>query len=140
MAGVNKIILVGNLGRDPEFRELENDNALCKFSVATMRQWKDRDGNKQQHTEWHNIITWGKQAQNCHRYLTKGKQVYVEGRMERQEYKDKDGRPQYYHQVQAYMVQFLGGRGDAPHTDALAGAGQRTALVKDGGMEAALPF
>ena len=136
MAGVNKIILVGNLGKDPEFKELEGDNAMCKFSVATPRRWTDRQGNKQERTDWHNIVTWGKQAHNCFRYLAKGKLVYVEGRMERKEYKDKDGRPQYFHQVQAYKVQFLGGKADddAPRTTG------RTALVRDGGIEEELPF
>ena len=140
MAGVNKVILVGNLGQDPEFKQLEDNNALCKFSVATARHWTDKQGNKQEATDWHNIITWGKQAHNCARYLTKGKQVYVEGRMERREYNDKDGHKKYHHQVQAYMVQFLGGKGDAPHTEALAEVGQRTAIVRDGNVEEELPF
>lgn len=135
MASVNKVILVGNLGQDPELKQLDGDNALCKFSVATTRKWKNKQGEQQEKTDWHNVITWGRQAHNCAQYLTKGKQVYVEGRMERRDYTDKDGVNKPFFQVQAHMVQFLGGR-----SESVVATAPRTALVTDGSMEEELPF
>lgn len=134
---VNKVILVGNLGRDPELKTLDNDNAVCKFSVATSRKWTDRKGQKQEHVDWHEVVTWGKQAHNCAKYLSKGKQVYVEGRTERQEYLGEDGKKRYSHKVQAYTVQFLQG-GHTP--EAASPMPTRTALVRDGSLEEELPF
>ena len=136
MASVNKVILVGNLGQDPELKQLDNDNHMCKFSVATTRKWKNKQGEPQEKVDWHQVITWGKQALNCAQYLSKGKQVYVEGRTERRDYTDKDGVNKPFFQVQAYMVQFLGSN----RSESDVATAPRTALVKDGSMEEELPF
>ena len=79
---VNKVILVGNLGRDPEVRSTPSGQSVAEFSLATSRKWKDRDGNRQEQTEWHRVVCWGRQAEVAGQYLTKGKQIYVEGRIQ----------------------------------------------------------
>ena len=91
MGSVNKVILVGNLGRDAELRYTPGGAAVSKFSVATTEVWNDKAGQRQERTEWHNIDLWGKQAETLSEYLVKGKQVYVEGRLQTDEYTDKDG-------------------------------------------------
>ncbi len=95
---VNKVILVGNLGRDPEVRSLPNGNPVASFSVATSRRFKDRDGNRQEQTEWHNVVCYGRQAEIAGQYLTKGKQVFVEGRIQTRSWDDKStGEKKYKH-------------------------------------------
>jgi len=115
---VNKVILVGNLGRDPELRHLPSGQAKTNFTVATTENFTDRSGQKQERTEWHNIITWGKLAEICGQYLKKGRQVYVEGRISTRSYEAKDGGgKRYVTEIVAQTVQFLGGRagvGDEP--------------------------
>ena len=92
MAGsVNKAILIGNLGRDPELKTTPGGQAVARFSLATTETWKDQAGEKQSKTEWHNVVVWGKQAEIAEKYLRKGKQVYVEGRIQYREYVGKDG-------------------------------------------------
>ncbi|HVN64659.1 MAG TPA: single-stranded DNA-binding protein, partial [Candidatus Binataceae bacterium] len=91
MASVNKVILIGNLGRDPEVRYLPSGQAAASFSVATTEVYNDRQGQKQERTEWHNVVVYGKQAENCGQYLKKGRQVYIEGRITYREYEAKDG-------------------------------------------------
>jgi single-strand DNA-binding protein len=88
---LNKVILIGNLGRDPELKMTPNGQALARFSVATTETWKGQDGNKQSKTEWHNIVVWGKQAEIAEKYLRKGKQVMIEGRIQYREYTDQAG-------------------------------------------------
>ncbi len=112
MIGVNKVILVGSLGGDPEFKQANGHSALCKFSVATNRKWKTPEGELKEHTEWHNVVLWGKAAENCSKYLHKGSKVYVEGRMERKEYMGKNGDKRFWVQVQAYMVNYLDSKMD----------------------------
>lgn len=107
MIGINKAILVGNLGADPDFKEANGHNALCKFSVATSRRYTTRDGEQKEHTEWHKVAVWGKHAENCNKYLSKGSKVYVEGRMETREYNNKDGEKRYWHEINAFVVTFL---------------------------------
>ncbi len=107
--GVNKVIVVGNLGRDPELKSLPNGNLVCEFSVATSEQWT-KDGNKQERTEWHNIKVWGKLAEVCAKYLSKGRQAYVEGKLQTRSW-EKDGVKQYRTEIVASEVQFLGGKG-----------------------------
>src|SRR5215470_7748818 len=87
-AVVNKAIIVGNLGRDPEVRFTPSGRAVAKFSVATTERWTDQQGQRQEKTEWHNIVVWGKQAETCGQYLSKGRQVYVEGRIATRNYDD----------------------------------------------------
>src|ERR1044072_3197200 len=108
---VNKAILVGNIGKDPEVRFTGSGKAVCKFSLATSSTWNDNDGNKQERTEWHNIIVWGKQGENCGQYLAKGRQAYIEGSIRTRSYDDKTGQKRYVTEIIAQRVRFLGGGG-----------------------------
>jgi single-strand DNA-binding protein len=112
MAGVNKVILIGNLGRDPELRYTKSGQAVANFSVATSERFTDREGVQQERTEWHRIVAWGKTAELCAQYLSKGRQTYIEGRLQTREYEDKDGIKRYTTEVVAQNVTFLGGRGE----------------------------
>jgi single-strand DNA-binding protein len=108
-SGVNKVILVGNLGRDPEVRYTPGGQAVANFTIATNEAWTDKSGQKQERTEWHRIVVWGKQAELCGEYLTKGRQVYVEGRLQTREWTNKEGAKQYTTEVVANQVVFLSG-------------------------------
>ncbi len=110
MAGVNKVILVGNLGADPEMRYTAGGTAVCKFSLATSRRFTGKDGQKQEKTEWHRIVVWGKLGEICGQYLAKGKQVVIEGRIEYGSY-EKDGVKHYTTDIVAENMQMLGGPG-----------------------------
>ena len=123
MASVNKVILVGNLGRDPELRYIQSGQAVANFSLATSDRWRDKEGNNQERTEWHRIVVWGKSAENCAQYLQKGRSVYVEGRLQTQEWEDKEGIKRKTTEVVAQTVQFLGGRGGAGGTGGESGGG-----------------
>jgi single-strand DNA-binding protein len=109
MASVNKVILVGNLGRDPEVRFMPNGEAVCNFSIATTDSWKDKAGAKQERTEWHNIVMYRKLAEIAGEYLKKGRPVYVEGRLQTRKW-DKDGVTRYTTEIIADQMQMLGGR------------------------------
>jgi single-strand DNA-binding protein len=111
MASVNKVIIVGNLGKDPEVRYTPSGRAVAKFPVATTDSWTDQENSRQERTEWHNIVVWGKQAENCGQYLSKGRQVYLEGAIRSRSYDDKDGNKRYITEIVAQRVQFLGGGG-----------------------------
>src|SRR5262245_29485072 len=111
MGSVNKVILVGNLGRDAELRYTPGGAAVAKFSVATTEVWNDKGGQRQERTEWHNIDLWGKQAESLSEYLVKGKQVYVEGRLQTDEYTDKEGNKRKSTRVRCDRVVLLGGGG-----------------------------
>ncbi len=113
MASVNKVILVGNLGRDPELRYIQSGQAVANFTLATNDRWRDKEGNNQERTEWHRIVVWGKSAENCAQFLQKGRSVYVEGRLQTREWEDKEGNKRQTTEVVAQTVQFLGGRGGA---------------------------
>ena len=108
MASVNKAIIIGNLGADPELRHTAGGSAVCNLRVATTETWKDRDGNKQEKTEWHRIVVWGNQAEACGKYLSKGRQVYVEGSLDTREWQDKDGNRRTTTEIKARQVVFLG--------------------------------
>ncbi len=112
MAGINKVILIGNLGKDPELRYTPSGTAVASFSLATSEKWKDRDGNMQDKTEWHNIVVWGRQAEIAKEYLSKGRQVYIEGRIQTRSWDDKDGNKRYTTEIIAQRLNFLGSRGD----------------------------
>ncbi len=105
---VNKVILVGRLGQDPELKSTPSGMSVCNFSIATSENWVDRSGQKQERTEWHRIVVWGKLAENCGQYLKKGRQVYVEGYLQTRSWEDKDGQKRYTTEVVARIVQFLG--------------------------------
>lgn len=117
---VNKVILVGRLGQNPEVRYTPSGAAVANFSIATHESWMDKSGQKQERTEWHKIVVWGKQAENCAQYLAKGRQAYVEGRLQTRQWQDKDGQTKYTTEVQAQTIQFLG---SSPGAGASMGAG-----------------
>ena len=110
-SGVNKVILVGNLGNDPELRSTPSGASVCEFRVATNESWTDRNGQRQDRTEWHRVVVWGKRAEICSKYLSKGRQVYLEGRLRTRSWEDKDGNKRYTTEIIANDVQFLGGGG-----------------------------
>lgn len=105
---VNKVILIGRLGQNPEIRFTPSGAAVANFSVATNETWLDKAGQKQERTEWHRVVVWGKLAELCGQYLSKGRQAYVEGRMQTRQWQDKDGQTKYTTEVQAQTIQFLG--------------------------------
>lgn len=112
MAGINKVILIGNLGRDPEMRYTQGGTAVCTLNIATTRSFTKNE-ERVEETEWHRVVVWAKQAEFCNQYLSKGRQVYVEGRLQTRSYDDKDGIKRYSTEVVADTVQFLGGRGES---------------------------
>ena len=112
MAGINKVILIGNLGADPELRYTSGGQAVADLRLATSRRFTGRDGAQQEDTQWHRVVVWGKQAEHCKEYLSKGRQVYVEGRLQTRSWEDRDGNKRWTTEVVAQTVQFLsGGRG-----------------------------
>lgn len=121
---VNKVILVGRLGQTPEVRYTPSGAAVGNFSIATNESWMDKANQKQERTEWHKIVVWGKTAENCSQFLAKGRQVYVEGRLQTRQWQDKDGQTKYTTEVVAQTVQFLGGNQGAG-AGANAGGGDR---------------
>jgi len=111
MAGINKVILIGNLGGDPEVRYTPSGDAVANFNIATSEEWKDKDtGEKKERTEWHRIVAWRRLGEICGEYLSKGRQVYVEGRIQTNAWEDKEGNKRYTTEIVANTVQFLGGR------------------------------
>ncbi len=122
MSGVNKAILLGNLGKDPEIRNLESGAKVATFSLATNRSYKTQDGRKIEETEWHNIVLWGPQADLAEKFLTKGKQVFIEGRIRTRQWDDKEGVKRYTTEIVGENITFLGGGRDQrddppPHTE-----------------------
>lgn len=110
---INRVILIGRLGRDPETKSTPSGTSLTKFSIATDEKFTDRDGNRQERTEWHNIITWGKLADICGQYLRKGKLVYIEGSLRTDSWEDKEsGKKMYRTEIVASEMRMLGGRGE----------------------------
>ena len=110
MASVNKVIILGNLGRDPEARYTQGGTAVCQLNVATTRTYTNKQNDRVEETEWHRVVVWGKQAEACSTYLAKGRQVYIEGRLQTRSYEDNDGVKRYATEVVADVVQFIGGR------------------------------
>jgi single-strand DNA-binding protein len=116
MAGVNKVILVGNLGKDPEVRHLEGGNSVANFTLATNEYYKDKQGNRVERTEWHNISAWRGLAELAEKYLKKGTQVYVEGKLRTRQYQDKDQQTRYITEIIAEEISLLGGRPGGSNT------------------------
>ncbi|EDZ64935.1 single-strand binding protein [beta proteobacterium KB13] len=114
MPSVNKVILMGNLGRDPEVRFMPNGDAVCNFSIATTDSWKDKAGERQEKTEWHNIVMYRRLAEIAGEYLKKGRPVYLEGRLQTRKWQTKEGQDRYTTEVIADSMQMLGGRDGAP--------------------------
>ena len=142
MAGVNKAILIGNLGRDPELRYTQNGQAVVNFTLATSESWNDKaSGEKVERTEWHRIVVWGKLGELCAQYLTKGRSVYVEGRIQTREWEDKEGQKRRTTEINAQNVKFLDsasrssgpgqGPGNAPTSDSPAGEPSQDAPPDD---------
>jgi single-strand DNA-binding protein len=123
--GVNKVILIGNLGADPEVRFTPGGQAVANFRIATSESWTDKNGQKQERTEWHRIVVWGKLAELCGEYLKKGRQCYVEGRLQTREWTDKENKKNYTTEVVATSVTFLGGRDGASAGGGEGGGGRR---------------
>lgn len=109
---VNKVILVGRLGADPELKTLGSGQAVANFNLATSESWVDKEGQKQEKTEWHRIVVWGKLAEICRQHLSKGRQVYVEGRLQTRSWEDQQGQKRYTTEITANTVQFLGAPGE----------------------------
>jgi single-strand DNA-binding protein len=110
---VNKVILLGHLGKDPELRMTSSQNAVCNFSLATNERRKDASGNWSDHTEWHTIVCFGKTAENCSKYLKKGKQVFIDGKIQTRKWKDKEDKDRYTTEIVANNVTFVGAKGEA---------------------------
>jgi len=115
MASYNRVLLIGNLGRDPELRYTQNQTAICNLNIATNEVWNDKAGNRQERTEWHRVVVWGKQGEQVSKYLSKGSQVFVEGSLTTRSWDDaKTGQKRYMTEIRAQTVRFLDRRGDGP--------------------------
>ncbi len=126
MGSVNKVILVGNLGRDAELRYTPGGAAVATLNLATTEVWNDKQSQRQEKTEWHRIVVWGKQAESLQEYLTKGKQIYVEGRLQTRQWDDKDGNKKYTTEIKADRITLLGG--------GAAGGGGGRSMDRSGGQ------
>ena len=122
---VNKVILVGRLGRDPETRYTGGGQAVANFSVATDETYKDKNGERQKRTEWHKIVVWGKQAEIAQQYLKKGSLIFIEGRIQSREWQDKEGQKRTSFEIVATNFRMLGGRGDGGGGGGMGGGAQR---------------
>ncbi len=141
MSGVNKVILIGNLGANPEIRYTQGGAAVANLRLATTERWTDRQGQKQEITEWHRVVLFGKQAELAGQYLTKGRQVYVEGRIRTRQWQDKQGQTRYTTEIVAQTVQFLGGRAErGEDMGATVPAEEPMAADFGGGPDDDIPF
>ncbi len=129
MGSINKVILVGNLGADPELKKTASSVAVCNLSVATSEVFKDRAGQRQERTEWHRVVVWGTQAEHCARYLGKGRPVYIEGRLQTRTWEAKDGQKRSSTDVVADKIVFLGGAAGAGASAAARVAAQEAAAA-----------
>jgi single-strand DNA-binding protein len=109
MSGLNKVMLIGHLGKDPEIRYTQAAMPVANFGLATSETWNDRDGNKQEKTEWHKVVVFGKLADICGKYLAKGRQVYIEGKLQTRQWENKEGQKQYSTEIVATNLVFIGG-------------------------------
>ena len=123
MGTVNKVIIVGNMGRDAEIRYTPGGAAVATLSLATTDVWNDKAGQRQEKTEWHRVVLWGKQAETLAEYLTKGRQIYVEGRLQTRQWDDKDGNKRYTTEIRSDRVVLLGGRGEGGGASGGGGGG-----------------
>lgn len=130
MASLNKVMLIGNLGRDPEVRYTTSGQGVASFSVATTDKFKNKSGDMEERTEWHNVVLWGKLAEIAKEYLAKGRPVYIEGRLQTRKWQDKDGRDRYTTEVVGDRMQMLGSRGDGGRAGSRGGS-EPTAAYDD---------
>jgi single-strand DNA-binding protein len=135
MAGVNKVIIIGRLGADPEVKTIAGGQVVCRLNVATSENWTAKDGTRQEKTEWHRISVWGRQGENCGKYLTKGRQVYVEGRLQTRSWEDQQGQKKYATEIVATQVQFIGGNGGEQRASSGPSGGGDEANFQDFGPE-----
>ena len=133
MGSVNKVILVGNLGRDAELRYTPGGAAVATLNMATTEVWNDKSGQRQEKTEWHRVVLWGKTAESLSEYLTKGKQIYVEGRLQTRQWDDKDGNKRYTTEIRSDRVVLLGGGGRGGSMSAGGERGERSSGGDFGG-------
>jgi len=142
MSGVNKVILVGNLGANPEMRFTQGGQAVANLRIATTERWTDKSGQKQEATEWHRVVVWGKQAEIVGQYLTKGRQVFIEGRIRTRQWQDQTGQKRFTTEIVAQNVQMLGGRGDRPpeETGATVPAEEHASADFGSGPDDDIPF
>ena len=139
MASLNRVMLIGNLGQDPDLKYTPTGKAVANFTIATKDRWKDKDGQSQERTEWHRIVLWGRQAEIAKDYLRKGKQIYLEGRLQTRNYDDKDGNKRWITEIIGYNLQMLGKREETGAEEIPSGvdvSGQPPAS----GMDEDLPF
>ncbi|NOZ02551.1 MAG: single-stranded DNA-binding protein [Deltaproteobacteria bacterium] len=140
MASINKVFILGNLGSDPELATTSTGRSVANFNVATNESWTDKQGERRERTEWHKIVVWGKQAEFCKEYLSKGRTVFIEGRIQTRSWEDKEGQKRYTTEIVANNVQFVGGSGGSGGS----GRGQARSegpntLVEPAGAAAATP-
>ena len=141
MASVNKAIILGNLGRDPELRHTQAGKAVATLRIATNEVWNDQSGERQERTEWHSVVVWGRQAETCNQYLKKGRTVYIEGRIQTRKWQDKEGNDRYSTEIVADRVQFIGGQagtGDSAGEPSFGGGGGDLTPPPPGGSD--VPF
>ena len=131
---LNKVMLIGNLGQKPELRQTNSNLAVTRLSIATTERRKGADGNWTNHTEWHNVVVFGRQAENCAQFLDKGRQVYVEGRLQTHKYQDKDGNDRRSTEVVANDVRFLSNKGDSSGSDYSSSSSSSSSYNKGGGF------
>ena len=131
MASVNKVILLGNLGRDPETRYTTGGDAVTNLNIATSEQWKDKSGEKQERTEWHRVVLFGRQAEIAGEYLKKGRSVYIEGRLQTRKYTDKDGVEKYSTEIVGDRMQLIGGGRDSSGGDVEFSSGGNSPARRD---------
>jgi single-strand DNA-binding protein len=139
MASVNKVILLGNLGRDPETRYTTGGDAVTNLNIATSEQWKDKSGEKQERTEWHRVVLFGRQAEVAGEYLKKGRSVYIEGRLQTRKYTDKDGVEKYSTEIVADRMQLIGGSRDNSGGDVDFASGGSAGPRREGAGAGAAP-
>lgn len=132
MSGVNKVILVGRLGADPEVKSVAQGTTVARLNIATSENWTDKNGQRQEKTEWHRVVVWGKLAEICGKHLSKGRQVYIEGRLQTRQWDDQQGQKRYTTEIVANTVQFLGSQGER---GASSGSQQDNDTFQDFGPE-----
>jgi single-strand DNA-binding protein len=132
MGSVNKVILIGNLGADPELKYTPSSRPVCNLNLATNEVFKDKNGQRQERTEWHRVTVWGEQAENCSKYLAKGRSVYIEGRLQTRSWDDKEGKKRYTTEVVADRVVFMGGGAPGEGGARRAGGGGRPGPGEEG--------
>jgi single-strand DNA-binding protein len=138
--GVNKVFLIGNLGANPELRYTAGQQAVANFRLATTERWTDKSGQKQEATEWHRIVVWGKQAEIAGQYLTKGRQVFVEGSIRTRQWQDQQGQKRFTTEIVARNFQMLGGRGDREESGATVPPDDAVPEDFGGGPDDDIPF